>query len=49
MPTVAEFANGSGCNTGGLRGLNDLIDEDGVFGDIETGPRLLKSPIEGFH
>ena len=27
---------------------NDLIDEDGVFGDIETGPRLLLSPIEGF-
>lgn len=27
---------------------NDLIDEDGVFGDVETGPRLLRSPIEGF-
>jgi hypothetical protein len=26
----------------------DLIGEDGTFGDIETGPRLLKSPIEGF-
>ena len=27
---------------------NDLIDEDGIFGEIQTGPRLLKSPIEGF-
>jgi N-acetylmuramoyl-L-alanine amidase len=27
---------------------DDLIDEDGVFGDIETGPRLLRSPVEGF-
>lgn len=27
---------------------NDLIDEDGIFGDIQTGPRLLLSPIEGF-
>jgi hypothetical protein len=26
----------------------DLIDDDGVFGDVETGPRLLLSPIEGF-
>jgi hypothetical protein len=26
----------------------DRIDEDGVFGDIETGPRLLLSPLEGF-
>ncbi|HET9478131.1 MAG TPA: hypothetical protein VFO72_02225, partial [Pyrinomonadaceae bacterium] len=26
----------------------DLIDEDGIFGDIQTGPRLLLSPIEGF-
>lgn len=23
MPTVAEFANSSGCNTGWLRGLNE--------------------------
>lgn len=28
--------------------LDDLIDEDGVYGDIETGPRLRISPIEGF-
>jgi len=27
---------------------DDLIDQDGVFGDIQTGPRLLLSPIEGF-
>jgi hypothetical protein len=27
---------------------DDLIDEDGIFGDIQTGPRLLISPIEGF-
>lgn len=27
---------------------DDLIDEDGIFGDIQTGPRLLLSPIEGF-
>lgn len=27
---------------------NDLIDEDGLFGEIQTGPRLLRSPIEGF-
>ncbi len=27
---------------------DDQIDEDGVFGDEETGPRLLLSPIEGF-
>jgi hypothetical protein len=26
----------------------DQIAADGTFGDIETGPRLLKSPIEGF-
>ena len=26
----------------------DLIDEDGIFGDIQTGPRLLLSPVEGF-
>lgn len=31
-----------------LNNPDDLIDEDGVFGDIETGPRLLLSPIEGF-
>jgi hypothetical protein len=27
---------------------DDMIDEDGIFGDIETGPRLLLSPVEGF-
>ena len=27
---------------------DDLIDEDGIFGDVQTGPRLLLSPIEGF-
>lgn len=27
---------------------NDLIDEDGKFGDVQTGPRLLLSPLEGF-
>jgi D-alanyl-D-alanine carboxypeptidase len=27
---------------------NDPIEEDGVYGDIETGPRLLLSPIGGF-
>jgi len=26
----------------------DPIDEDGVFGDVETGPRLLLSPVDGF-
>ena len=26
----------------------DPIDEDGIFGDVETGPRLLRSPVEGF-
>jgi N-acetylmuramoyl-L-alanine amidase len=26
----------------------DLIDEDGVFGDVQTGPRLLRAPVEGF-
>ena len=26
----------------------DLIDEDGIYGDIQTGPRLRISPIEGF-
>ena len=31
-----------------LNNPDDLIDQDGVFGDIETGPRLLLSPIEGF-
>ena len=31
-----------------LNNPDDLIDEDGVFGDIETGPRLLLLPIEGF-
>ena len=31
-----------------LNNPDDLIDEDGVFGDIEIGPRLLLSPIEGF-
>jgi hypothetical protein len=24
------------------------IDEDGIFGDVQTGPALLRSPIEGF-
>jgi len=27
---------------------DDPIDEDGVYGDIQTGPRLRISPIEGF-
>jgi len=27
---------------------DDLIDEDGKFGDVQTGPRLLLSPIAGF-
>ena len=27
---------------------DDLIEEDGVYGDIETGPRLRISPIDGF-
>jgi N-acetylmuramoyl-L-alanine amidase len=27
---------------------DDLIEEDGIYGDIETGPRLRISPIEGF-
>jgi hypothetical protein len=27
---------------------NDRITEDGIFGGIETGPRLLRSPVEGF-
>lgn len=27
---------------------DDLIDEDGIFGDVQTGPRLLRSPLEGF-
>ena len=31
-----------------LNNPDDLIDEDGVFGDVQTGPRLLLSPIEGF-
>ena len=31
-----------------LNNPDDPIDEDGVFGDEETGPRLLLSPIEGF-
>ena len=31
-----------------LNNPDDLIDEDGVFGDIETGPRLLLAPVEGF-
>jgi len=26
----------------------DPIDEDGIFGDVQTGPRLLRTPIEGF-
>ena len=26
----------------------DQIDEDGVYGDTQTGARLLRSPIEGF-
>ena len=26
----------------------DRIEEDGIFGEIETGPRLLRSPVEGF-
>lgn len=31
-----------------LNNPDDLIEEDGIFGDIETGPRLLLSPIQGF-
>jgi hypothetical protein len=31
-----------------LNNPDDLIDEDGIFGDEETGPRLLLSPIQGF-
>lgn len=31
-----------------LNNPDDLIDEDGIFGDIETGPRLLLSPVQGF-
>jgi hypothetical protein len=27
---------------------DDRIKEDGIFGDIQTGPRLLISPVEGF-
>ena len=27
---------------------DDRITEDGIFGDVETGPRLLRSPVEGF-
>ena len=27
---------------------NDRIDEDGKFGDVQTGPRLLLSPLDGF-
>ena len=27
---------------------DDPIDEDGVYGDVETGPRLLRSPVGGF-
>ena len=27
---------------------DDPIDEDGVYGDEQTGPRLLLAPIEGF-
>lgn len=27
---------------------DDPIEEDGIYGDIETGPRLLLSPTEGF-
>jgi N-acetylmuramoyl-L-alanine amidase len=27
---------------------SDLIQEDGVYGDTETGPRIESSPIEGF-
>jgi N-acetylmuramoyl-L-alanine amidase len=26
----------------------DLIQEDGTYGEVETGPRLTKSPVEGF-
>jgi N-acetylmuramoyl-L-alanine amidase len=31
-----------------LHNPNDHIKEDGIFGEIETAPRLLKSPIGGF-
>lgn len=26
----------------------DRIGEDGVFGEVETGPRLMRSPVNGF-
>lgn len=31
-----------------LNNPDDPIDEDGVYGEQQTGPRLLRSPIEGF-
>jgi D-alanyl-D-alanine carboxypeptidase len=27
---------------------SDLIEEDGTYGDVETGPRVEKTPVEGF-
>jgi hypothetical protein len=31
-----------------LHNPGDRITEDGLFGELETGPRLLKSPVNGF-
>jgi len=31
-----------------LHNPTDLIQEDGVYGDTETGPRIQRSPVEGF-
>jgi N-acetylmuramoyl-L-alanine amidase len=31
-----------------LNNPTDLIHEDGIYGDTETGPRVQRSPVEGF-
>lgn len=31
-----------------LNNPTDLIEEDGVYGETETGPRIQRSPVEGF-